>query len=219
MPGKTDRSSTLVSEGLTLARYRGPIVKKSRRLGIPLSDKAARIMEKRPNPPGQHGGKAGRKMSDYGRHLVEKQRFRYTYGLLEKQFRNYVRKAMAKTGVTGENLLQMLETRIDNLVYRAGFSHTIREARQLVTHKHIMVDGKVINVPSFQVKPGMKVQVRDDMQSNQQLRDAVGKSVNIPSTYLDVSRPDLSFSLSQIPPRDMIPVELNENMVIEFYSK
>ena len=202
-----------------MARYRGSIVKKSRRLGIPLSDKAARIMEKRPTPPGQHGGKTGRKMSDYGRHLMEKQRFRFTYGLLEKQFRNYVRKAMAKSGVAGENLLQMLETRLDNLVYRAGFSHTIREARQLVTHKHVMVNGNVINVPSFQVKPGMKVQVRDTMQGNQQLRDAVGKSINIPSTYLDVSRPDLSFLLSQIPTRDMIPVELNENMVIEFYSR
>lgn len=202
-----------------MARYRGPIVKKSRRLGIPLSDKAARIMEKRPNPPGQHGGRAARKMSDYGRHLFEKQRLRYTYGLLEKQFRNYVRKAMAKSGVAGENLLQILETRLDNLVYRSGFTHTIREARQLVTHKHIMVDGKVVNVPSFQIQPGMKIQVIEKMQNNQQLRDAVGGSANVPSSYLEVSRPNLSFTLSIVPTRDMIPVELNENMVIEYYSK
>lgn len=202
-----------------MARYRGPIVKKSRRLGIPLSDKAARIMEKRPNPPGQHGGRSARKMSDYGRHLFEKQRFRYTYGLLEKQFRNYVRKAMSKSGVAGENLLLILETRLDNLVYRSGFAHTTREARQLVTHKHIMVDGKVVNVPSFQVQPGMKVQVTENMQNNPQLRDAVGGTTNVPTSYIEVSRPDLSFSLSMFPTRDMIPVELNENMVIEYYSK
>jgi small subunit ribosomal protein S4 len=126
---------------------------------------------------------------------------------------------MAKSGVAGENLLQMLETRLDNMVYRAGFAHTIREARQLVSHKHIMVDGKIVNVPSFQVKPGMKVKVTEDMQNNPQLRDAVGSSTNVPSTYVDVSRPDLSFSLSMIPDRDMIPVELNENMVVEYYSK
>jgi len=202
-----------------MARYRGPIVKKSRRLGIPLSDKSARIMERRTNPPGQHGGKGGRKLSDYGKHLLEKQRLRYTYGLLERQFRNYVLKALAKKGVAGENLLQMLELRLDNLVYRAGFAHTMREARQLVTHKHIMVNGKVVNVPSFTVKPGTKVQVFEGMQNNPQIREAVGKSSNNVSSYLEVSRPDLSFTLLNVPLRDAIPVGLNENLVIEFYSK
>jgi len=202
-----------------MASNRSPIVKKSRRLGIALSDKAARIMEKRPNPPGEHGARTGRKLSDYGRHLLEKQRFRYTYGLLEKQFRNYVRKAMAKSGVAGENLLQMLETRLDNMVYRAGFTHTIREARQLVSHKHIMVDGKVVNVPSFEVKPDMKIQVTEDMQNNAQIREAVGKTSNASLSYIEISRPDLSFMLTSVPSRDMIPVDLNENMVIEFYSK
>lgn len=201
-----------------MARYRGPIVKKSRRLGIALSDKAARIMEKRPNPPGQHGGKMARKLSDYGKHLLEKQRMRYTYGLLEKQFRNYVIKAMAKKGVAGENLLQMLETRLDNLVFRAGFTHTMREARQLVGHKHIMVNGKVVNVPSFTVKPGMKVQVVENQQNNAQIRDAVGRASGN-AAYLEVSRPELSFTLLNVPPRDVIPVELNENLIIEFYSK
>lgn len=202
-----------------MAKYRGPIVKKSRRLGIALSAKSARIMEKRPNPPGQHGARMGRKISDYGRHLLEKQRFRYTYGLLEKQFRNYVRKAMAKSGVAGENLLQMLETRLDNLVFRAGFAHTIREARQIVTHKHFMIDGKVVNVPSFQVKPGMKIQATEKMQNNPQIREAVGKTTNSTISYIEVSRPNLSFTLSSIPSRAEIPVELNENMVIEYYSK
>ena len=202
-----------------MARYRGPIVKKSRRLGLALSDKSARIMEKRPNPPGEHGGRTGRKLSDYGKHLLEKQRFRYTSGLLEKQFRNYVRKAMGKSGVAGENLLQMLETRLDNMVYRAGFTHTIREARQIVTHKHIMVDGKIVNVPSFMVKPDMKIQVIKKMQKNVQIRDAVGKTANNTIPYLEISRPDLSFTLVSIPSRDTIPVELNENMVIEYYSK
>ena len=135
-------------------------------------------MEKRPNPPGQHGQRMSRKMSDYGRHLLEKQRFRYTYGLLEKQFRNYVKKAMARTGVSGDNLLQMLETRLDSVIYRAGFTNTMSEARQLVTHKHIMVDGKCINVPSYQVKPGMKIQVSEKMQNNAQIRGTVGKSAN-----------------------------------------
>ncbi len=202
-----------------MAKYRGPIVKKSRRLGIALSAKSARIMEKRPNPPGQHGARMGRKISDYGRHLLEKQRFRYTYGLLEKQFRNYVRKAMAKSGVAGENLLQMLETRLDNLVFRAGFAHTIREARQIVTHKHFMIDGKVVNVPSFQVKPGMKIQATEKMQNNPQIREAVGKTTSSTISYIEVSRPNLSFTLSSIPSREEIPVELNENMVIEYYSK
>lgn len=202
-----------------MAKYRGPIVKKSRRLGIALSAKSARIMEKRPNPPGQHGARMGRKISDYGRHLLEKQRFRYTYGLLEKQFRNYVRKAMSKSGVAGENLLQMLETRFDNLVLRAGFAHTIREARQIVTHKHFMIDGKVVNVPSFQVKPGMKIQATEKMQNNPQIREAVGKTTSATISYIEVSRPNLSFTLSSIPSREEIPVELNENMVIEYYSK
>ena len=201
-----------------MARYRGPIVKKSRRLGIPLSDKSARIMEKRPNPPGERTGRGMRKMSDYGRHLLEKQRFRYLYGILEKQFRNCVRKAMSKSGVAGDNLLQMLETRLDNMVYRAGFTRTIREARQLVTHKHIMVNGKVINIPSYQVLPGMKMQVAEDMQNNAQLRNAVGVST-ANYDYLEISRPDLSFVLTQVPTREMIPVELSENMVIEYYSK
>ena len=176
-------------------------------------------MEKRPNPPGEHGSRMGRKMSDYGRHLLEKQRFRYTYGLLEKQFRNYVRKAMAKSGVAGENLLQMLELRLDMMIYRAGFTHSVREARQLVTHKHVKVDGKVVNVPSFQVKPGMKVQVTEKMQSNSQIREAVGKTAGSNLPFIEISRPDLSFTLVSIPARDDIPVELNENMVIEYYSK
>ena len=202
-----------------MARFRGSIAKKSRRLGIPLSDKAARILEKRPNPPGQHGQKMGRKMSDYGRHLLEKQRFRYTYGLLERQFRNYVFKAMSKSGVAGDNLLQILEARLDNIIYRAGFSHTVREARQLVTHKHILVDGKCINVPSFQVKPGMKIKVAKKMQNNAQLRTAVGKSSDKSLPYLEVLRPDLSIVLKEVPTREMIPVKLDENMVIEYYSK
>ncbi|MFA6472307.1 MAG: 30S ribosomal protein S4 [Candidatus Latescibacterota bacterium] len=202
-----------------MARYRGPLVKKSRRLGIALSDKAARIMEKRPNPPGQHGGKAGRKLSDYGKHLLEKQRVRYVYGLLEKQFRNYVIKAMSKKGIAGENLFQMLETRLDNLVYRAGFAHTMKEARQLVVHKHLTVNDKLVNVPSFQVKPGMKIKITEDMQNNVQIRESVGRVSANSSSYIDISRPDLSFTLLSIPSRDMIPVELNENLVIEFYSK
>jgi len=202
-----------------MARYRGPIVKKSRRLGIALSDKAARVMEKRPNPPGQHGGRMGRKLSDYGRHLLEKQRLRYTYNLLEKQFRNYVRKAMARSGVAGDNLLQMLETRLDNLVYRAGFSNSIRQARQIVVHKHVMVDNVVVNAPSYQVKPGMKVHITENMQNNAQIRDAVGKSSNASFPFLTISRPDLSFTLDALPTRAEIPVKLNENMVIEYYSK
>lgn len=201
-----------------MARFTGPIVKKSRRLGIPLSDKSARILEKRPNPPGDNVGRGARKMSDYGRHLLEKQRLRFIYGVMERQFRNCVRKSMAKSGVAGENLLQMLETRLDNMVYRAGFTHTIREARQLVTHKHVTVNGKVVNIPSFQLKPGVKVQVAEDMQNNAQVRAAVGVA-SATYEYLDVSRPDLSFVLTQVPSREMIPIDLNENMVIEFYSK
>lgn len=202
-----------------MARYRGSLVKKSRRYGIPLSEKAAKILEKRPNPPGQHGQRAARKMSDYGRHLLEKQRLRYTYGLLEKQFRNYVKKAMAKKGVTGENLLQLLETRLDSVVYRAGFASTMREARQIVTHKHITVDGKNINVPSFQVKPGMKIKVTEKMQNNAQIRDKVGRTASQTIPYLEVLRPDLSIILKEVPARESIPVALDENTVIEFYSK
>jgi small subunit ribosomal protein S4 len=176
-------------------------------------------MERRPNPPGQHGSRMMRKQSEFGRHLAEKQRFRYLYGLLEKQFRNYVRKAMQQSGVAGDNLLQMLETRLDNMVYRAGFTHTVREARQLVSHKHVLVDGKRVNCPSFHVKPGQKVQISEKMQQNEQLRDAVGRAPEQPTAYINVSRSDLSFTLTEIPAREMIPVELNENMVIEYYSK
>ena len=116
-------------------------------------------------------------------------------------------------------MLLLLETRLDNLVYRVGFTHTIREARQLVTHKHILVDGKRTNVPSFQVKPGMKIQVSKNMQNNLQLREAVGKSSNRSLPYIEISRPDLSIVLNSLPSREMIPVKLDENMVIEFYSK
>ena len=123
-----------------------------------------------------------------------------------------------KKGVAGENLLQMLETRLDNMIFRAGFAHTMREARQMVTHKHISVNGKGVNVPSFMVKPGMKVQVVENQQNNLQIRDAVGRTPGN-AAYLEVSRPDLSFTLLNVPPRDAIPVELNENLIIEFYSK
>jgi small subunit ribosomal protein S4 len=126
---------------------------------------------------------------------------------------------MAKTGVSGDNLLQMLETRLDSVVYRAGFTNTMGEARQLVTHKHIMVDGKCINVPSFQVKPGMKIQISEKMQNNAQIRGTVGKSANQTVPYLEILRPDLSIVLKELPARDTIPVTLDENMVIEYYSK
>lgn len=203
-----------------MARYRGPKTKKSRSFGESIYgfDKS---FEKRKYPPGQHGNTRRRKQkSDYALQLMEKQKAKYTYGVLERQFRTLFEKASAKKGVTGENLLQFLEARLDNTVFRMGLAPTRRAARQLVTHRHIVVNGTVTNVPSFQMRPGDVVTVRGKSRSMDVIKDSI-------TTRSDVKKyPWLEFNPDKLegifigwPERDQIPEKINEQLIVELYSK
>lgn len=199
--------------------YTGPKVKLSRRLGIPLTPKAARIMAKRPYPPGQHGrgSRTRRKLSDFGRQLLEKQKLRAQYNIHERQMRNYVAKAMRKTGVTGEVLLQLLESRLDALVLRAGFVNTIYAARQFVSHGHVHVDGRPVNLPGYQVKPGQVISIKEKSRRiplvQESLRDAN------PPAYVVLDKDAFSAQLVRLPQRDEVPVICDLQLVIEYYAR
>ncbi len=202
-----------------MAKFNGSKVKLSRGLGIALTPKAAKVMEKKSYPPGQHGPtkRVDGKMSDYKRQLLEKQRVRAQYNVSERQMENYYKKAAAKAGNTVDNLMQFLETRLDAVVLRGGLARTIYAARQFVAHGHIVVNGKRVNVPSFQVKPNDVVTVRDKSKRIPGFADAL-KSAN-PPDYLSLSKPNLSVTLLDLPTRDMVPVIGEVSQVIEFYSR
>ena len=183
-----------------------------------LSDKCA--LEKRAYAPGQHGQSRRRKVSEYGVQLREKQKVRRLYGLLERQFRNYFRAAAQRKGVTGENLLQMLECRLDNIVYRLGFAPSRRAARQLVRHRHFTVNGTMVNIPSYQVRPTDVVQVRDKSRNldvvHAALRDAARQE---PLAWLRLDKVRLEGELLERPKRADIPVTAQEQLIVELYSK
>jgi small subunit ribosomal protein S4 len=201
-----------------MARYTGPMTKKSRRLGVDLigGDSA---YERRPYPPGQHG--RGRiKESEYLLQLREKQKARYTYGVLEKQFRRYYHEAHRRPGKTGDNLLQMLEARLDNVVYRAGFARTRRHARQLVTHGHFMVNGHKVNIPSYQVSEHDVIDVRQkslEMTPFIIARETHGERVVAP--WLEVMPNRMRILVHQLPVRQQIDVPVQEQLIVEYYSK
>ena len=206
-----------------MARYIGPTCKLSRREGTdlflksgvkPLDSKC-----KLETPPGGHGQRRTR-LSDYGLQLREKQKLRRMYGVLERQFRNYYKKAAQKTGSTGENLIKLLEGRLDNVVYRMGFAATRAEARQLVSHKGITVNEQLVNVPSYQVKPGDKVMVRERAKKQMRIQSAleIASQVGFPD-WVDVDEKKMEGLLKAIPERDEILPDINENLVVELYSK
>lgn len=206
-----------------MARYRGPSLRLSRREGTDLLLKSGmRAIESKCNMdtvPGDHGARRGR-LSDYGLQLREKQKVRRMYGVLEKQFRNYYKKAAGKKGSTGENLLNMLERRLDNVVYRFGFGSTRAESRQLVSHKNILVNGELVNVPSYQVNPKDKVSVRDNKKNQVRLKVAISLAeTRGASDWIEVDSKKLEGTFLRHPERKELPSEINESLIVELYSK
>jgi small subunit ribosomal protein S4 len=203
-----------------MARYTGPVTKKARAFGEPIFgyDKA---YEKRKYPPGQHGAMKKRKQrSDYAVQLNEKQKAKYTYGVLERQFRNLFEKAASKSGVTGEILLQLLESRLDNVVYRLGVAKTRRAARQLVSHKHILVDGVLCNIPSMLLKPGAVVSVRGKSKGVDVIKSNVSaKKEGRSYAWLEWNADKMEGRFLAMPEREKIPENINEQLIVELYSK
>ena len=206
-----------------MARYIGPKCKLSRREGTDLQLKSrARPIESKcqiDKIPGEQAGK-GKRLSDYGLQLREKQKLRRIYGVLEKQFRSYYKEAARLKGSTGENLLQLLETRLDNVVYRMGFGSTRSEARQLVSHKAILVNEKMVNIPSYKVSPNDKISIREKSKKQLRIQDAlsVAEQYGIPE-WLDVNTKAMEGVFKSVPERSDLPAEINEQLVVELYSK
>ena len=208
-----------------MARHTESVCRLCRREGAKLFLKGTRCytkkcsFERRPTPPGQHGVRR-RKVGDFGLQLREKQKIRRVYGVLERQFRNYFREAQTHQGVTGEWLLRSLELRLDNVVYRMGLASSRAQARQLVGHGHVAVNGRPTNIPSFQLKPGDRVEVREGRRSREPFKLAKEslKSHQAPE-WLTVDAATLSGTISASPSRDQMPLDLNEQLVVEFYSR
>ncbi len=203
-----------------MARFNGPRGKVCRRLDYPCfeSPKFSRITKN--YPPGEHGPTSRRRLSDYGIQMREKQRIKYTYGVLEKQFANYFKKADTKEGITGHILLQMLESRLDNVVYRMGFAPTRRAARQLVTHGHFLVNNRKVNIPSFSVKEGSEIRVRDKSKRIPLILDSV-KRIKGDHTlpWMSIDKAKLVGEFLKVPERNELPEDFNEQLVVELYSK
>ena len=200
-----------------MARYIGPKSKIARRFKEPIFG-ADKVLEKKNYPPGQHGlTKKRAKQSEYAVQLMEKQKVKYTYGILEKQFANTFARAARAHGITGEVLLQLIEARLDNTVYRLGISRTRSGARQLVSHGHITVNGKVVNVPSCSLKPGDLVAVREKSKSLEVIANTVGGGARYPWLEFDAST--LSGKFVSFPQRDQIPENIKEHLIVELYSK
>ena len=201
-----------------MARYIGPKTKIARKFGDAIfgSDK---YFDKRSYPPGQHGQSKKRKTaSEYSIQLQEKQKAKYTYGLLERQFRNLFEKATRRKGVKGENLLKLLEARLDNTLYRLGFAASRQQARQLVIHKHIVVNGGVVNVPSFTLKPGDKVGLRERSKNLAVVQDAIAKKGKS-FVWLTTAVKNVEGTFVDYPEREQIPENINEQLIVELYSK
>ena len=201
-----------------MARYTGPKSKISRKYGEPIFGDT-KALEKKPHPPGQHGRGRRRKKSEYAIQLAEKQKAKYLYGILERQFRNLFSKASRKDGITGENLLQLLESRLDNVVYRLGIAPTRRSARQLVSHKHITVNGNPVNIPSFSVKEGDMVAVREKSKSLSSIAESISRQSSNRFKWLEWDEKSLSGKLIMYPDRESIPENINEQLIVELYSK
>jgi small subunit ribosomal protein S4 len=198
--------------------YTGPKVKISRKLGINLTPKAGKIAGKKPYPPGQHGNTKRRaKQSDYGKQLLEKQRLRLQFNISESQMTSYYQKATRLKGNTADNLVQLLETRLDSLVYRSGFARSIYAARQYVVHGHVFVNGRRVNVPSYQVKVGDTFLIKEKSRSLECFQEAIRNSGS--PAYLDVSKAEFTSRLAYVPAREEVPIQCEVSLVVEYYSR
>ncbi|KSU88071.1 30S ribosomal protein S4 [Bacillus sp. VT 712] len=200
-----------------MARYTGPSWKISRRLGLSLSG-TGKELEKRPYAPGPHGPGQRKKISEYGLQLQEKQKLRHMYGVNERQFRNLFVAAGKLTGKHGENFMILLESRLDNLVYRMGLARTRRQARQLVNHGHILVDGKRVDIPSYRVQPGQVIGVREKSRNLSIIKESV-EATNFVPDYLTVDAEKLEGTFTRLPERTELSPEINEALIVEFYSR
>lgn len=202
-----------------MARYTGPSTKVARRFGEPIYG-PDKYLDKKNYPPGQHGlAKKRKKVSEYGVQLLEKQKVKFTYGLLERQFRNLYERASRMKGRKGENLIILLESRLDNIVYRLGIAPTRAAARQMVTHRHIVVDGKVCNIPSYILKPGELIAVREKSKALEVIQNAVTKGSVSRYAWLEWDGSSLTGKLISTPERTEIPETINEQLIVELYSK
>ena len=208
-----------------MARYIGPTCKLARREGVDLELKSpARGLEskcKLNQPPGQHGASRRVRLSDYALQLREKQKVRRIYGVLERQFRNYYKLAAKQRGATGENLLRLLESRLDNVVYRMGFAVTRAQARQMVSHKAITVNGQTVNIPSYRVKPEDVVAIRDKAKEQLRVKEAVtlSQEMNLVPAWVEVDPKKLEGVFKAYPDRDELSADINESLIVELYSK
>jgi len=200
-----------------MARYLGPKVKLSRRVGVPIADIPKHTSKRQLSPPGMHGFR-GRRIKDYGIRKDEKQKLRYHYNVLEKQFRRYLAEGTRRPGNTGENLLQLLECRLDNVVRRAGFTRTVWAARQFVVHAHLLVNGQKVDRPSYQVKVGDVVTVRTKDASTKLARENMESLAgHIVPSWMEVNPAELSIKIVARPTSDQIPFDVNTNLIVEFY--
>jgi small subunit ribosomal protein S4 len=208
-----------------MARYTGPTCKLARREGVDLELKSpARGLEskcKLAQPPGQHGTSRRMRLSDYALQLREKQKVRRIYGVLERQFRNYYKLAAKQRGATGENLLRLLESRLDNVVYRMGFAVTRAQARQMVSHKAISVNGQTVNIPSYRVKPEDVVAIREKARNQLRVKEAItlSQEMNLVSPWVEVDATKMEGVFKTYPDRQDLSAEINENLIVELYSK
>ncbi len=203
-----------------MARYLGSTAKVSRRLGVAIVPKDEKYLDRRPYPPGQHGQNKKGKISEYAVQLREKQKMKYIYGVMERQFRLYFAKASRMKGVTGDNLVKILESRLDNVVYRAGFAVSRPAARQLVTHCHLLVNGKKANIPSYQLRPGDVIEFRQKSKNLEAVRNALNKKPDsqIPQ-WIQVDKANLKVTFLNAPERSEVQEPFNEQLVVELYSK
>lgn len=207
-----------------MGRHTGPKYKLSRRerqdlFGSPKSLMGKSPLEKKNYPPGEHGQSRRQKISEYGVQLREKQKIKRIYGLFEKQFRNLFEKASRQKGITGENLVKLLERRLDNVVYRLGFAPTRISARQLVSHRHVMVNDKIVNVPSFVISAGDIVRIREKSKKMDAIHNSLKKVRDNQFSWLTIDKATLSGTFVQVPERAEIPLNANEQLVVELYSK
>ena len=208
-----------------MARYTGPVERIERRLGVSLELKGERrlagksALDRRPYAPGQHGQRRA-KISEYGQQLREKQKIKYYYGVLEKQFRKFFKEANRQEGNTGENLIRLLERRLDNVVYRMGFATTRRFARQLVTHGHVLVNGKKVTIPSYLVKEGDRIEIKEKTKNNPQVQRALELTAQTGiAAWVDVDKEKAVGVFQRIPEREEVNIPVEERLVVELYSK
>ena len=202
-----------------MARYTGPKTRIARKFGEAIFG-PDKVLSKKNYPPGQHGNARKRKTSEYGIQLREKQKAKYTYGVLEKQFRNLFEKASRSKGITGEVLLQLLESRLDNVVFRLGIAPTRAAARQLVSHRHITVDGKVVNIPSYLIKAGDVIEIKESAKSMQRYKDILDVTAGrLVPEWIDADVENFKGTIKNLPTREMIDVPVDEMLIVELYSK